>query len=229
LDEITSEVELFQSRDSLEKTVVDCGLYESKTRGPLGPFELRVLGALGLAPDKETRIYKAVLKNGNERLQVIPLNASDIIKVTYQSEAPQLAAQVIKELGICTSPSTRQSAGHKGRRTSFSYKHSNTGQNWRPRKRSWCVSRNKTGVVSADFEKQVTLQKVNDFDLSLQQTLASIAETEKRLRTLEAEHGAVPARVTTQIKVADNPQLMANLKTTLLGPGTQANRTSRTI
>jgi len=71
-------------------------------------------------------------------------------------------------------------------------------------------------VVSADFEKQVTLQKVNDFDLSLQQTLASIAETEKRLRTLEAEDGAVPSRVTTQIKVADNPQLMANLKTTLL-------------
>src|SRR6267378_3419701 len=37
LDEITSEVELFQSRDSLEKTVVDCGLYEPKTLGPLGP------------------------------------------------------------------------------------------------------------------------------------------------------------------------------------------------
>jgi uncharacterized protein involved in exopolysaccharide biosynthesis len=73
-----------------------------------------------------------------------------------------------------------------------------------------------TGVVSADFEKQVTLQKINDFDLALQQTLASIAETEKRLRTLEAEDAVVPPRVTTQIKVADNPLLMANLKTTLL-------------
>ena len=74
----------------------------------------------------------------------------------------------------------------------------------------------KTGVVSADFEKQVNLQKINDFDLTLQQTRASIAETEKRLGTLEAEHGTVPERVTTQIKVADNPQLMASLKTTLL-------------
>src|SRR5437667_1605461 len=73
-----------------------------------------------------------------------------------------------------------------------------------------------TGVVSADFEKQVTLQKINDFDLTLQQTRASIAETEKRLHTLEAEDGTVPERVTTQIKVADNPQLMASLKTTLL-------------
>jgi len=44
LDEITSEVELFQSRDSLEKTVVDCG---SMNQNPwsIGAIELRVLGA----------------------------------------------------------------------------------------------------------------------------------------------------------------------------------------
>src|SRR5882672_9480754 len=99
LDEITSEVELCQSRDSLEKTVVDCGLYEPRNRWSIGAIELRVLGALGLAADKDTRIYKAVLKMETKDLQVIPLNASDIIKVTYQSESPRLAAQVLKELG----------------------------------------------------------------------------------------------------------------------------------
>src|SRR5882762_3463255 len=98
LDEITSEVELFQSRDSLEKTVVDCGLYEPRNPWSIGAIELRVLGSLGLAADKQTRIYKAVLKMETKDLQVIPLNASDIIKVTYQSESPRLAAQVLKEL-----------------------------------------------------------------------------------------------------------------------------------
>lgn len=98
LDEITSEVELFQSRDSLEKTVVDCGLYEPRNPWSLGAIELRVLGTLGLAPDRQTRIYKAVLKMETKDLQVIPLNASDIIKVTYQSQSPQVAAQVLKEL-----------------------------------------------------------------------------------------------------------------------------------
>jgi len=72
-----------------------------------------------------------------------------------------------------------------------------------------------TGVVSADFEKQVTLQKVNDFDLSLQQTLASIAETEKRLRTLEANMGC-PARVTHRLKWRTILSSWPNLKTTLL-------------
>ncbi len=216
LDEITSEVELFQSRDSLEKTVVDCGLYESKNPWSIGAIELRVLGALGLAPDKETRIYKAVLKMETKDLQVIPLNASDIIKVTYQSESPRLAAQVLKELGDLYLAKHTAVRRPQGTADFFQLQAQQYRTELAASEAQLVRFTQQTGVVSADFEKQVTLQKVNDFDLSLQQTLASIAETEKRLRTLEAEHGAVPARVTTQIKVADNPQLMANLKTTLL-------------
>ncbi len=216
LDEITSEVELFQSRDSLEKTVVDCGLYEPKNPWSIGGFELRVLGALGLAPDKNTRIYKAVLKMETKDLQVIPLNASDIIKVTYQSESPQLAAQVLKELGDLYLAKHTAVRRPQGTADFFQLQAQQYKAELAASEAQLVRFTRQTGVVSADFEKQVTLQKVNDFDLSLQQTLASIAETEKRLRTLEAEDGAVPARVTTQIKVADNPQLMANLKTTLL-------------
>jgi uncharacterized protein involved in exopolysaccharide biosynthesis len=216
LNEITSEVELFQSRDSLEKTVVDCGLYEPRNPWSIGAIRLRVLGSLGLAPDKQTRIYKAVLKMETKDLQVIPLNASDIIKVTYQSESPQLAAQVLKQLGdfyLAKHTTIRRPQGT----ADFFHQQAQRYEKELAASEGQLVRfTQQTGVVSADFEKQVTLQKMNDFDLTLQQTLASIAETEKRLRTLEAEDGVVPTRVTTQIKVADNPQLMANLKTTLL-------------
>ncbi len=71
-------------------------------------------------------------------------------------------------------------------------------------------------IVSADFEKQVTLQKLSDFDVSLQQTRAAVAETKQRVRALQEKETYIPSRVTTQIRTADNPQLMANLKTTLL-------------
>ncbi len=216
LDEITSEVELFQSRDSLEKTVVDCGLYEPRNRWSIGAIELRVLGSLGLAPDKQTRIYKAVLKMETKDLQVIPLNASDIIKVTYQSESPQLAAQVLKELGDFYLAKHTTIHRPQGTADFFQQQAQRYEKELAASEGQLVRFTQQTGVVSADFEKQVTLQKMNDFDLTLQQTLASIAETEKRLHTLEAEDGVVPTRVTTQIKVADNPQLMANLKTTLL-------------
>jgi len=216
LDEITSEVELFQSRDSLEKTVVDCGLYEPKKPWSMGAIELRVLGALGLAPDRQTRIYKAVLKMETKDLQVIPLNASDIIKVTYQSESPQVAAQVLKELSDLYLAKHTTIRRPQGTADFFQQQAQQYKKELAASEGQLVHFTQQTGVVSADLEKQVTLQKMNDFDLTLQQTIASIAETEKRLHTLEAEDGAVPARVTTQIKVADNPQLMANLKTTLL-------------
>ena len=216
LDEITSEVELFQSRDSLEKTVVDCGLYEPRNPWSLGAIELRVLGTLGLAPDRQTRIYKAVLKMETKDLQVIPLNASDIIKVTYQSQSPQVAAQVLKELGDLYLAKHTTIRRPQGTSDFFQQQAQQYEKEMETSEGQLVSFTKKTGVVSADFEKQVTLQKINDFDLTLQQTRASIAETEKRLRTLEAENGTVPERVTTQIKVADNPQLMASLKTTLL-------------
>jgi len=216
LDEITSEVELFQSRDSLEKTVVDCGLYEPRNPWSLGAVELRVLGALRMAPDRKTRVYKAVLKMETKDLQVIPLNASDIIKVTYQSQSPQLAAQVLKELGELYLAKHTTIRRPQGTSDFFQQQAQQYKRELEASEGQLVNFTKKTGVVTADFEKQVALQKINDFDLTLQQTRASIAETATRLRTLKSENRAVPARVTTQIKVADNPQLMANLKTTLL-------------
>lgn len=216
LDEIASEVELFQSRDSLEKTVVDCRLYEPRNPWSAGAIELRVLGALGLAPDKQTRIYKAVLKMETKDLQVVPLNASDIIKVTYQSQSSELAAQVLKELGDLYVAKHTALRRPQGTSDFFQQQAQQYKKEMEASEGQLVNFTKRTGVVSADFEKQVNLQKINDFDLTLQQTRASIAETERRIHTLEGENETVPARVTTQIKVADNPQLMASLKSTLL-------------
>ena len=216
LDEIASEVELFQSRDSLEKTVVDCGLYEPRNPWSIGAIELRVLGVFGLAPDKQTRIYKAVLKMETKDLQVIPLNASDIVKIIYQAQSPELAEQVLKELGDLYLAKHTTIRRPQGTSDFFQHQAEQYKAEMETSEGQLVSFTEKTGIVSADFEKQVALQKINDFDLTLQQTRASIVETEKRLRTLEAESGTVPERVTTQIKLADNPQLMANLKTTLL-------------
>lgn len=216
LDEIASEVELFQSRDSLQKTVEDCALYEPRNPWSLGAIELRVLGALGVAPDKQTRIDKAVLKMETKDLQVIPLNASDIIRATYQAHSPQLAAQVLRELGDLYLAKHTAIRRPRGTANFFDEQSQQYERELAASEGQLVSFTERTGVVAADLEKQVTLQKINDFDLTLQQTRASIAETAKRLQTLEVEDGTVPARVTTQIKVEDNPQLMANLKTTLL-------------
>ena len=214
-DEISSEVELFQSRDSLKQTVVDCGLHEIKNPWSLGAIKLRVLGAFGLAPDKDQRIFKAVLALEKD-LHVIPMNNSNLIKVTYEARSPQTAEQVLTELGNLYL--LKHATIHHPQGTSeFFQQQADQYKNDLADAQSRLVKMNQqTRIVSADFEKQVTLQKLSDFDVSLQQTRAAVAETKQRVRALQEKETSIPSRVTTQIRTADNPQLMANLKTTLL-------------
>jgi uncharacterized protein involved in exopolysaccharide biosynthesis len=47
-------------------------------------------------------------------------------------------------------------------------------------------------------------------------TQAALAETEQRKQVLEAQAGTLPARTTTEARLSDNPQLMGQLKFTLL-------------
>jgi uncharacterized protein involved in exopolysaccharide biosynthesis len=51
-NEVTSEVELFQSRDSLQKAVEDCKLDQPDPHSFLGAVKSRVRSAFGIAPDK---------------------------------------------------------------------------------------------------------------------------------------------------------------------------------
>ena len=214
-DEVTSEVELFQSRDSLEKTVIDCGLAEVKNPWSLAAIKLRVLGVLGLAPDKSTRIFQAVLQLEKD-LQVIPVNNSNLIKVTYDARVPQATVQVLTELGnlyLLKHAAVHRPAGA----SEFFQQQADRYKNELADAESHLVSMNQqTGVISADFEKQDTLQKVSSFDVSLEQTRAAIAETKQRIQALQGKEASIPSRVTTQIRISDNPQLMANLKSTLL-------------
>jgi len=179
------------------------GTYEPRNPWSVGAIELRVLGALGLAADKQTRVYKAVLKMETKDLQVIPLNASDIIKSPIKLNRRNSPAQVLKELGDLYLAKHTTIRRPQGTSDFFQHQAQQYKTEMEASEGQLVNFTEKTGIVSADFEKQVALQKINDFDLTLQQTRASIAETEKRLGTLQAEGGTVPERVTTQIKVAD--------------------------
>ena len=50
----------------------------------------------------------------------------------------------------------------------------------------------------------MTLQKLADFNSSLETTRASIAESKKRIADLEKQSQSVPARLTTEMKESDN-------------------------
>ena len=65
-------------------------------------------------------------------------------------------------------------------------------------------------------QRDLTLQKLADFNGALETTRASIAENQKRIADLEGQSHSTPTRLTTQMKSGDNAQVLQNLKSTLL-------------
>jgi len=72
------------------------------------------------------------------------------------------------------------------------------------------------GAVSAQMERDFALQRANDFKAQLQDTKAKIAKTQERMQFLQSRNAAQPARIVTQTKVADNPELQQKLRSELL-------------
>ena len=70
--------------------------------------------------------------------------------------------------------------------------------------------------MSAQYERDLTLQKASELEASLAQTQAAIAETEQRIEALEQQAASIPPRLTTQLRTSDNPQLLQQMKSTLL-------------
>lgn len=217
-DEVSSEVELFQSRDSLEKVVIDCGL-DKPDSSFAGALKWRVLKALRMAPDRETRTYRAVL-NLQKDLQVIPINNSNVIRATYDARSPQLAAEVLKRLGDLYLAKSSSVHRPQGVATFFQQQADQFQRDLAETEGQLVDLSRGVGVASADLEKQitlqVTLQKIGDVNVSLQQTRASIEETKERMHALQGEEASVPTRITTSVRTSDNPELLANLKSTLL-------------
>jgi uncharacterized protein involved in exopolysaccharide biosynthesis len=74
----------------------------------------------------------------------------------------------------------------------------------------------KNGAVAPAMDRELTMQKLAEFRFSLDQTGAAIAETNRQIRRLKQQERAVPDRITTQVRKADNPQLLEQLKSSLL-------------
>lgn len=213
--EVTSEVELFQSRDSLQKAVEDCRLDQSDPNSFLVQAKLKIKSVLGVPLTKQAQQFNAILQLEDD-LHVSPMNNSNLIKITYDSHSPQMALRVLKELGDIYL--SKHSEVHRlpGISDFFQQQADLYQKDLANAEKQLEGFNQESGVVSADVGKQLALQKAGDLDSTIRQTQAAIAETKQRLQALEQQEASGSTRVTTQIRTSENPALMADLKSTLL-------------
>ena len=211
--ELNSEIELLHSRDLLEKVAFASGLHElpedDSWWARLLPVQRR-----GTA-DVKTRIAQAGLKL-EQKLQVKPLLKSNLIEVSFESSNPELAARILSKLADLYLQ--KHLEVHRPARALEFFQ----GETERYRKGLADIEvrltsfRQQEGTMSPQLEKEITLNKVTEFEAKSRETEATIAETNGRIRAFESEATSTSPRLTTQVRRLDNRQLVQQLKSTLL-------------
>jgi uncharacterized protein involved in exopolysaccharide biosynthesis len=200
-EQVQSEVELLRSRDLLENVAKACGL-----------------ASAGHARDmrEQSVILARAVRNLEKKLQVEPLKKTNLINVSYQSQDPELAAQVLNTLSSLYLEKHLEVHRLPGA-FDFFQKQTERYRNELTANEAHLVRFNSdTGLVSPDLEKEIALRKQSEFDAALRETRADIAETSQRISALEAQMGTTSPRITTQERIADNPVLLQQMKSTLL-------------
>lgn len=203
--ELNSEVELLNSQDLLRKVVIANSL-QSKQHSWRGMF--------GKASE-EVSIARAVRQLA-KGLKAEPLHKTNMISVSYDSSDPDLAARVLNSLAGLYLEKHLQVHRPTGEFTFFDRETEQLRRGLDTAENRLTDFTRQQGVVSAQLERDLTLQKASELEASLTQTQAAIAETEQRILTLERQAASIPPRTTTQLRTSDNPQLLQQMKSTLL-------------
>ena len=152
------------------------------------------------------------VQNFASHLQIEVIKKSDIIAVRYASADSQFAAKALRRLGSAYLDKHLQVHRPAGEYEFFTQQADQYQKALSEAEAKLAAS----PTVAPQTTRDLTLQKLNDFKTSLEQTRAAIHETELRIRALMRQGADTPTRMTTQLRTSDNPQLLEQLKSTLL-------------
>ena len=201
-EDLNSEAELVRSEDLLQKVVVQTGLQHQQK--PLFGHE-----------NEATAIAAAVRKLGKD-LDVEPVRDANVIAVSYRARNPQLAAKVLSAVAAAYMEKHLEMHRPSGEFRFFDQQTKRFHMGLEQSQAQLEKFTQDTGVASAQLQRDLTLQKLADFSAAAHQAHVSAAETAERIRSIQAQLSAMQPRLTTEIRTAENPQLMQQLKSTLL-------------
>lgn len=204
-EELNSEVELLRDEEMLHKVVQATGLATND------PFRFLRIGH----QDEEVQIAHAIRRLARH-LKAEPIRKTNLIDVSYESGDPDLAAHVLRCLALVYVEKHTEVHRPSGEFRFFEQETSDYGKRLQEAEFQLVDFTRNQGVVSAALERDIALQKLSESDAAYRQLRLAIAETERRIQMLQAEMPTLPERTTTQVRTADNPQLLEKLKSRLL-------------
>jgi uncharacterized protein involved in exopolysaccharide biosynthesis len=185
-EELNSEVELLRDEDVLREAVEHDGLGGRDWLHFLRPGE-----------GQAQRVERAARRLG-KKLKVEPVKKTNLIAIKYTAEDPEQAARVLQS--VANAYLRKQAVVHRpsGEAQFFEQLTKDARQDLE------------------EAERDLALQKLSEIDGSYRQTRIDLSETQQRVSELQALLASLPERTTTQVRIADNPELMKSLKENLL-------------
>lgn len=203
-EELNSEVELLRDDEVLRKVVKETGI------GGRDWFHFLRMNE-GSAQRVE-RMARRLAK----KLQVEPVKKTNLIAVSYAADDPQTAAKVLQTVEKAYLEKHMEVHRPLGEQRFFEQQTSESRRQLEDWKKKLTLFTEQHGAIAAAEQRDLTLQKWSEMDAGYRQTKIDLTETQQRVWELESQLKKLPERTTTQVRVADNPELMKALKSSLL-------------
>lgn len=204
-EELNSEVELLRDEEILRSVVKASGL-AARERPWLRFWE---------RDNAEIEMARAA-RRLSRQLNVEPLKKTTLIAVSYNSSDPAEAANVLRCLATAYLERHQQVHRPSGEFSFFEQQLQQSQHALELAELQMIQFAHDQNVVAADLQRDMVLQKMSEADANDQQTRVQAAEAQRRVRMLEEKLAATPERAVTQVRTADNPQLLEKMKSRLL-------------
>jgi uncharacterized protein involved in exopolysaccharide biosynthesis len=203
-EELNSEVELLKDDDVLRQVVEANDLEAHDWLRWLRPHEQRA-----------AQVQRAAKKLA-ARLDVQAIKKTNLIAVTYEAHDPQMTARVLQSLATTYLEKHTEVHRPTGQLHFFDQQTGESRGQLEDAKQKLVDFTRKRGVVMAGQQRDLILHRLDDEEAGYQQVQVMMSDTVRRIVELETRLLKLPERSVTQVRSADNAELLRALKATLL-------------
>jgi uncharacterized protein involved in exopolysaccharide biosynthesis len=208
-EEMQSEAQLLTSRDLLQEVAAACSL--PPPRSVLARFGVAAVAAATPGAALERRVLDLERDLGVEQVK-----KSTVFAVTYAHAESAVAACVVKTIADGYVEKHLELQRPQGTLAFFQREVARHHHALATAEQNLSAFTRQTGSASVELERELKVRRQEDTEGRLRETHAAIAEASERRNMLEARLATAAARHTTEVRTADNAQLLERLRSTLL-------------
>jgi uncharacterized protein involved in exopolysaccharide biosynthesis len=207
--ELYTEMELLRSQELLERVVATRQSAAAEGSGPLRQPPDR-------ADTSNTDARAADVERLRARLTVTPIRKTTMIAVNFRSSDARDALTTLETMSRLYLDQHLAMHRPAGAHDFFKVQTAQARAELDAAQAALSAFAARERVVSAATEREAAIQKVGEFEAGLQQIEASVADGERRLRSIAGELASTPDRQVTQIRNSANVELVRDIRARLL-------------